>query len=856
LLQLANDAATGCLQILDAGDDEALVFLKSGLIYSVAVPGTRPQLGAKLVSSGAIAPEALADALQAQRTELQGWRLGELLVHLGYVEQPVVEAFIREQVRDALWDLLLWPGETWKFRKNVKAREDVGPPLAVVDLLETLRDRGYEWETISAVLHGPTAVPRLSTRGDSDPETVLDNDAWSMLCKIDGERSVGDLARDCGYTMFEAGQVIVALVQAGLVDIDEDVDLAGSAPYGASTLTSALAGGIIDIHDTVDDDEADDADDALSRLARLVSEVAGEHLNGEAGSAHDADPDGTVGAPQPVRSGSYDGSMTVRIPVGSEESFALSIARVSSALSEVLGDQAPTMDPAIGVRAPRPRPVSIDDPEWERRQRLRAAAAAELATAQAMIESLRDGHDPSEPTIELTDEVPKVVSAEIERERVAAREAEEAERRAAEEATRLAAEQFARAAAEEAERVAAEQAERDATERAELEAAERAELEAAERAELEAAEQAELEAAERAEAERAEAEAAERAEAEQAEAERAELETQAWAEYWEREEAERQAAEQAAAEEAARLAAEAEAAAAEETERLAAQEAARLAAEAEAAEEVARLAVEAEAEAAAAAEAEGVAAEAAERLAAEAAAAAAAEAEVAAAAEAERVAAEEAARHAAAEQAEEAEQAAAEEAARLAADAARQAEEAEATAAADAEAERVAAEKAAVRAAAKAERAAQRKAQKLAAEEAARHADHAAATALLVELAMEVEPAATPATAEPDSTDAADTADSTDTTGRAGPSDAGTDSGTDTDTDTDTDGTEESAGQNGSGRALSDAETTDTAALLRELSSLGIEEERRPVDPTPPRAPRPTATPEKKPKKKIGLFGR
>ena len=53
---------------------------------------------------------------------------------------------------------------------------------------------------------------------------TLDPDAWSMLCKIDGDRSVAELARDCGYTLFEAGHVIVSLVRAGLVDIEEDLD--------------------------------------------------------------------------------------------------------------------------------------------------------------------------------------------------------------------------------------------------------------------------------------------------------------------------------------------------------------------------------------------------------------------------------------------------------------------------------------------------------------------------------------------------------------------------------------------------------------------------------------------------------
>ena len=91
LSSLAEEQATGCLHVSDADGEEALVFLKQGLVYAVNVPGRPPQLGARLISSGALAPEGLAEALEAQREELLGWRLGELLVHLGYVDRKVVE---------------------------------------------------------------------------------------------------------------------------------------------------------------------------------------------------------------------------------------------------------------------------------------------------------------------------------------------------------------------------------------------------------------------------------------------------------------------------------------------------------------------------------------------------------------------------------------------------------------------------------------------------------------------------------------------------------------------------------------------------------------------------------------------
>src|SRR4051794_11265966 len=189
LSTLAEEAVTGCLHVSDLDGDEALVFLKNGLVYAVSVPGRRPQLGARLISSGSLAPEGLADALEAQREELQGWRLGELLVHLGYVHRVVVEAFVVESVRDAMTDLVKWRQGRWRFRKAERTREDVAPPSGVDDLLRSVTERQQQWDAISETVHGPNAVPMLSTRGTTSAETTLDPDAWSLLCKVDGERS-------------------------------------------------------------------------------------------------------------------------------------------------------------------------------------------------------------------------------------------------------------------------------------------------------------------------------------------------------------------------------------------------------------------------------------------------------------------------------------------------------------------------------------------------------------------------------------------------------------------------------------------------------------------------------------------
>jgi len=220
LLELASQQATGCLTLTDPEGEQALVWFRDGDVYAVSVPGRRPLLGVRLMSSGALTPEALAEALEVQRTELQGWRLGELLVRLGFVERAVVEAFVCEQVRDQVADLLHWHVTERKFRNGKRTRQDVAPPMAVTDLLASARRRDEQWAAIVPFIGGADAVPVLSTAAPASSDVILGPYDWSLLCKVDGNRTVADLADDCGFTVHEAGMVVVGLLEAGLVEID------------------------------------------------------------------------------------------------------------------------------------------------------------------------------------------------------------------------------------------------------------------------------------------------------------------------------------------------------------------------------------------------------------------------------------------------------------------------------------------------------------------------------------------------------------------------------------------------------------------------------------------------------------
>jgi len=288
LLDLAGQRATGCLQVRDPAGEEALIFLQDGLIYTAFVPGPRPLLGTRLISSGKIDADSLARALEVQQKELPGWRLGELLVHLGYVQLEVVAEFALEQLKDMLADLFGWTVAIWQFLPNKRTRHGVGSPSVVRELIVEVRTRRRTLERIAADVGGQDTVPVLTADPSLANELGLAPNDWALLGLVDGRRTVEQLATECGFTGFEAGQVVRRLTLAGLVTVELDSTTGrsdgGAAQPAVDALARATAGG-----DTGNGAQSRDAgtsdsvaargagQDQAQRAERLAAAVAAEH---------------------------------------------------------------------------------------------------------------------------------------------------------------------------------------------------------------------------------------------------------------------------------------------------------------------------------------------------------------------------------------------------------------------------------------------------------------------------------------------------------------------------------------------------------------------------------------------------
>ena len=138
LMSAADERATGELSTVLPGGDPARIFIEQGQVYSVVVRDGGRSLGERLVASGALEAMDLELALAAQNSDVPGWRIGELVVHLGFVGTAQVRACLAEQMQEMLGWLLSQPPTEWRMRPGSRTRAAFATPLDVQPLLSGL----------------------------------------------------------------------------------------------------------------------------------------------------------------------------------------------------------------------------------------------------------------------------------------------------------------------------------------------------------------------------------------------------------------------------------------------------------------------------------------------------------------------------------------------------------------------------------------------------------------------------------------------------------------------------------------------------------------------------------------------
>lgn len=126
IFQLFNFASlTGELEIQSL-DNQGSFFFKSGVLVFGFVDSNRNKIGKILFESGLITAEHLDECLQIHESGGQAQKIGQILIDRGHIEEKHLADSLRQQVREAFFEVMTWQEGSFSFRTDrVSVEEDV-----------------------------------------------------------------------------------------------------------------------------------------------------------------------------------------------------------------------------------------------------------------------------------------------------------------------------------------------------------------------------------------------------------------------------------------------------------------------------------------------------------------------------------------------------------------------------------------------------------------------------------------------------------------------------------------------------------------------------------------------------------
>ena len=215
---LALTKKSGALQVASGGVD-GRVFFREGAVCLALSDARRVPLVARLVSAGLV-DEAQLRALLEEHTG-SSIAVTEAIITSGQVEDRILSVFLREQIVDAVFELMRLKEGEFSFDATQPGLSR-GVSLSVVEVTGEANRRLEEWQLISRRIASPTAVLAMVPSAMDGREGVnLASEQWDLLALIDGRRSVAEVVELTGKGEFATCRVLGDLVEAGLVEAQD-----------------------------------------------------------------------------------------------------------------------------------------------------------------------------------------------------------------------------------------------------------------------------------------------------------------------------------------------------------------------------------------------------------------------------------------------------------------------------------------------------------------------------------------------------------------------------------------------------------------------------------------------------------
>ena len=219
---LSRSGKTGRLDV-ERSAGQGNVYFRDGDVYFAESTLSKELIGQKLVRSKVLTDSQLMKALDEQAEG--GGRLGEVLRAAGLVSDDQLEAAVRSQIEDAVFDLLRWDAGEFDWVPGEAVDAEIPLSVSVENLIMEGSRRLDELAIITRKIPSENAVVEMApTPPEGAAEINITPNEWRILVLVNGQRSVLDIAETVSSDIFATMRTLYGLAAAGLVHVPGHVD--------------------------------------------------------------------------------------------------------------------------------------------------------------------------------------------------------------------------------------------------------------------------------------------------------------------------------------------------------------------------------------------------------------------------------------------------------------------------------------------------------------------------------------------------------------------------------------------------------------------------------------------------------
>jgi len=169
---------------------------------------------------------------------------GALRGHIYLNEGKIVHAQLEDiSGEEAVYALAIWSQGEFKFEPGVATDQKTITKSNTNLLMEAAR-RLDEWRVLSKKIPSTDLLPEFVILENREGQINLNTMEWLILSKIDGHRSIKQIAAGGGLSAFDVSKILYGLIAAGLIKLKEPAKAApapapappGNIPVGATPL--------------------------------------------------------------------------------------------------------------------------------------------------------------------------------------------------------------------------------------------------------------------------------------------------------------------------------------------------------------------------------------------------------------------------------------------------------------------------------------------------------------------------------------------------------------------------------------------------------------------------------------------